>query len=428
VAPPVASIVRDRDGREYTLTDELAAGGDGRVMRTEHPRVLVKLRSDGERDGIDEIFRADLDGLAVTRPAALLAPPARGYVMHLVQDAEPLEALMRPSGMAAAAVGEWYAETGGARRRLRALGALASAMASLHGRGVCVCDVSPRNVLIPISASEQPAWLIDPDNLHEPDAVEVTRFTRPWVAPEVYRMDSPCSMRSDVYALALMTLEILTLWFPLFGDRIHSGAPELEEPALAGRLPWIHDHEDASNAVAGAPPAAELLGTELEALARRALEAGRLDPAARPTAAAWAGALHREADRSVRCGAHACGAWCAGHMVRCICCGGSLERPVAILRVVGSDPDRPQQVAIPAGSSRLLRRHFCTGAIGPGDSSPVLEVTARGGGLRVEQIASGAFEVEPGGYLVPGVPHKIPRGAAASLTLSGGRRVEVIWA
>lgn len=423
------SIVKDREDREYVLTDALAEGGEGRVMRTDHPRVLVKLRRPGGEERLDEVFRADLEGLAVIRPAALLAPPATGYVMHLVQDAEPMEALLRPAGLAAHDTGEWYGETGGAKRRLRALGGLASAMAALHARGLCMADVSPRNVLIPLSAAEQPAWLIDLDNLHAPDALKVWQHTLPYIAPEVHRGECPCSMRSDVYCLALLSLEILTLWFPLFGDEIRAGDPELEEPALAGHVPWIHDREDRSNAAAGAPPAAELLGRELEWLARRALEPGRLDPAARPTAAAWAGILHREADRSIRCAASACQAWCAGHWRQCMSCGSTLPQPAVILRVAGSDPLWPEQLSVPDGDSRLLRRRFATGRVGPHDSRPEIEVSSRGAGLRLEQIDTGAgvHAVQPGGRLLPGVPLTIAAGTESRLLMDGGRVAEVIW-
>ena len=423
------STVKDREDREYVLTDVLAEGGEGRVMRTDHPRVLVKLRLAGGEERLDEVVRADLEGLAVIRPAALLAPPAMGYVMHLVQDAEPLEALMRPGGLAAADTGEWYAATGGARRRLRALGGLASAMAGLHARGLCMADVSPRNVLIPLSAAEQPAWLIDLDNLHAPDALKVSKHTLPYVAPEVHRGERPCSMRSDVYCLALLSLEILTLWFPLFGDEIRAGDPELEEPALAGHVPWIHDREDPSNAAARAAPADEFLGRELEWLARRALEEGRLEPTARPTAAAWAGVLHREADRSIRCEQSSCSAWCAGHWRQCMSCGSKLPEPAALLRVVGSDPQWPEQLAVPHGESRLVRRRFTTGRVGPHDSCPEIEVSSRAGGLRLEQIGTGevAYEVQPGGRLLPGVPLTITPRTESRLLMDGGRVAEVVW-
>src|SRR4051812_36005022 len=196
--------VSDIHGREYQLQDVLAEGGEGMVLRTEHPRILVKLRPPKASLPVEEVLRADLDGIPVCRPQARIAPPSDGYVMHLVRDSEPLDRLRRRAGLAGAELAPWYRESGGARRRLRALAGLASAISALHGRGLCVADISPNNVLVPLAHTDPSPALIDPDNLHAPGDVEVRRFTRPYVAPEVFQGAAPCSMRSDVYALALL--------------------------------------------------------------------------------------------------------------------------------------------------------------------------------------------------------------------------------
>jgi serine/threonine protein kinase len=401
-AAPV--IVRDDRRRSYELRELLDRGGEGTVWRTDHPDLLVKIRAEDPevvRRDLRRVQHLPLQGLAVARPhAVVVGDCGAGFVMELERERWPLQQWLQVDTTDVLA---WWRATGGTEGRLRVLGAAAGVVAQLHRRGVVVGDVSPRNLLVAGPSHPAPVVLIDPDGLHhaeEPPAGS-PRFSAPHMAPEVYGGRAPHDARSDVFALALLIAHALLLEHPFRGSRVVSGSAEREAEALDGTLPWSYDRDDASNPPTTARILEDVVGDELSALLHRTFSAGRGHPGARPTAAAFAHALHRAADATLRC--ELCGD--GGPRSTCVACGAALTPGLAL-----QDPaDSRRLLAIWSGVQRVLNRRLLTGALRDGND-PMLLVTGAGDRVRVESVGDLEVSVVQDGdeqRLVHEVPVKV---------------------
>lgn len=300
--------VTDETGAVHTLSRKLGEGGQGTVWLEEGGRRIIKLlkpRSDAEamRRQFAFVRRLDLSGLHVASPRAVLKPPHIGYVADFLADMIPIKSLMQAP---VSDILRWYIDGGGLRRRLRLLAHVGEALQGLHGRGVVYADVSHNNVFVsePVHATE--AWLIDLDNLsHDSDRRRVI-FTPEYGAPELTARSAGCTSLSDAWAFAVLVWRTLTLTHPLVGDLVNDGEPDLEEQALAGRLPWVGHSTDDRNRCSAGLPADQVLAGKLMGLARKTFEEGMHDPKRRTSVSEWVERLHAAADQTVACPA------CAG--------------------------------------------------------------------------------------------------------------------
>jgi eukaryotic-like serine/threonine-protein kinase len=296
--------VTDENGAVHALEHRLGRGGQGAVWLARGGRRVVKLLArDGDREAlrrqIAAVKRMDLRDLHVAQPLALLRAPDVGYVAEFLDEMVPIGKLIAPPR--GAPVAAWYGEHGGLRRRLRLLAHAGEALSGLHARGLIYGDVSHHNVFVsaPVEACE--AWLIDLDNLrHDSDPTRAF-YTPGYGAPEVVTGKVGPTSLSDAWGFAVLAFHLLTLVHPLCGDVVADGEPELEEEALAGRLPWIDHPTDARNRSTRGIPRAIVFGDKLAKLARATFEEGIVDRMKRPGVAVWVERLHRAADQTVRC-------------------------------------------------------------------------------------------------------------------------------
>ncbi|MCA9713257.1 MAG: hypothetical protein KC468_01030 [Myxococcales bacterium] len=342
--------VVDETGAEHVLERCIGRGGQGRVWLTAGGRRIVKLlprRRDPEalRRQLAFVRRLDLRGLHVAKPLALLKSPRVGYVAEFLTGMAPIASLISAprSGL-----GQWWNdETGGLRRRLRVLAHAGEALAGLHGRGVIYADLSHDNVFVSASTSATEAWLIDLDNLsHSSDPC--TAIYTPWYgAPELVNNVGGCTTLSDAWSFAVLVYSTLTLTHPLIGDYVSEGEPELEEEALAGRLPWVGCTTDQRNYASTGIPAFLTMGRKLNELARKTFEDGVNNRRLRPGVAEWVARLHAAADQTVTC--PGCG---ASYFVNADVCPWCDEEPRP--RLVRVDIARWQpHVGLVAGTPRL---------------------------------------------------------------------------
>jgi DNA-binding helix-hairpin-helix protein with protein kinase domain len=299
---PTQQVI-DETGAIHALSRRIGAGGQGEVWLAEGGRRVVKLlnrRADADalRRQFAFVRRLDLAGLHVARPIAVLKPPHVGYVAEFLGDMVPIKAILEapPSELL-----RWHIDTGGLRRRLRLLAHAGEALAGLHARGVVYADVSHNNVFISEPVGAEEAWLIDLDNLsHESDPRRAI-YTPGYGAPEVVAGSDGCTSLSDAWAFAVLVWQTLTLTHPFVGDLVNDGEPELEEQALAGRLPWVGHSTDPSNACSTGLPPDLVMASRLQDLARRNFEDGLTDRKRRPGIAEWIDRLHAAADQTIRC-------------------------------------------------------------------------------------------------------------------------------
>jgi len=300
--------VVDTNGTKYVLGKPLGTGGQGTVFEVEGGKFAVKLLTKTSGTEIRRVERhflhlkqLPLDGIPIAKPISVLRQPYAGYVMPLLQNMEPIAKLVLPP-RGSDSIGEWYRNTGSLKKRLRCLASTGDAIAALHANGLCYGDVSPANIFIPTTATNDDAWLIDSDNLHYESNTTTQQFYTPgYGAPELASRTGTTSSLSDAYSVGVLAFRALVQCHPLIGDMVHDGEPELEERAYRGEFPWIDHQSDPINQSSRGIPRPTALSKGLIALAARTFESGLLDKVKRPSAREWAEGLWRAAAHSLVC-------------------------------------------------------------------------------------------------------------------------------
>lgn len=333
--------VVDERGNVHLLAEPIGHGGQGVVFRTRDPNTAVKLVTTGptaeaqsqanpDRSRLQEGLTRGFGGRPLTgssarerlrqrletvhtlpvpadlnlaTPLALLRDYA-GYSMQLLQGMEPIQALFAPPGCEDAS--GFYRDNGGLRRRLEILARTAEILARLHSQPLVYADISPNNVFIPRDRDDDEVWLIDLDNLHFQTRRGPGVHTPGFGAPELAQGTAGASTLTDCWAFAVLTWYVLTQTHPFLGDHVESGGWEddedLEQKALAGHLPWIHDEKDDVNySENGIFPRDLVLSPRLFALFHETFGPGRTDPLRRPGMLLWSEALRRAVDLTVTC-------------------------------------------------------------------------------------------------------------------------------
>lgn len=298
-------------GASYSVECLLGKGGQGTVMRLKSQHGLaakiLHVGSEREREALKNqiafIRSLPLDDLPVAMPVDSLAPPLVGYTMQLLRDMEPATTLLRPPKELGMSMPEWYASRGGLMRRLRLMAKTCDILSEIHSRGLCYGDVSPRNIFVNAAGAQTLVWFIDADNLKFDNRLDGLKIYTPgYGAPEVISGQRGATTLSDAHSMAVIAFQCLTMLHPLMGDMVADGAPELEEQALLGKLPWVEDESDRINACSRGVPRQWVLSPRLKAIFCKYFTEGLNAPRSRPGVAALAQALHSAADFLLPCG------------------------------------------------------------------------------------------------------------------------------
>lgn len=418
--------IEDAKGQGYTLDTLLGSGGQGSVWSLSEPGLAVKLLNqtaatkDREklRRRVMNVRRLPIDHLQVVRPLEVLGGEFIGYTMELADDMAPLEALgpfellTKPQG--AKENIEWYAATGGLRRRLDVLAGAARALSDLHSCGFAFGDVSRSNILYSLGLSKNNnILLIDVDNIHIDFSDERALLTRGYAAPELLARHSFHNSLTDAYSLSVLIFETLCLIHPFIGDHIDDNGPDFMESAFRGELPWVDDPDDRSNeAVRRGIERKWVLSPLLRELFQEAFGSHRFsegadearalpravkwdDPASsaiavrkRPGVGTWASRLTAASGATVICSNVDCGWSYYRNELKCPRCQS--PRPGLVLgQIRVFDPSTGSVVSIPGprDSSRLVSQPIQSIAVGPSESRIVTRRQVFGG--------SGRYAEEP---------------------------------
>jgi serine/threonine-protein kinase len=186
------------------------------------------------------------------------------------------------------------------RRAVRITGQVGSALDAAHAAGLIHRDVTPSNILLSGSGTDEHAALTDFGLVKHIDTAGVTRSgtwfgTLAFVAPEALR-DEPVDGRTDVYALGCVLHRMLTgqVPYPRESDAAMIAAHLHDVPPCPSELAGVGRAFDAVIARALAKDPAERFASagDLAAAARAALSAPDDVPADAPPAASGPAAAH----------------------------------------------------------------------------------------------------------------------------------------
>lgn len=421
------------DGTSFVIEGELGRGGQGAVFSLQTPvggqPMCAKVYL-GLDDARAERTRARLERLrqlsatpALVLPRRVLRAPWTGHVMDRVVDAQSFGTLAQfPGGEP---IRDWYARTGGLRRRLLLGLALCDAFRDLHLKGLAYCDLSFDNVLAATKGA--PAIrLIDCDNLTVDGAGPAVQGTPWFIAPEILAETHRPDRETDAHSLAVLLYHLIVLAHPLLGDAIRNGPPEGEELALRGiwpggplpitpdarstvmqgrALPWI-DAEDPRNRSQAGLPRDLVLSPGMRETFARAFGRGLHERTARPTEGKWAEVLGRAVDAVMSCTNCKNQRWLSA--APCFWCKATASRP-GVLYCAYPEGRRPVVVE---AHRRLFPRHllFRQSALG---EDALAQVSSVRGTIVLESLTDEVFAVTEGAE--GGRTRAVRRGERASL-------------
>lgn len=318
--------VIDNKGNSYQIEKTLAEGGQGRTYLLQGGRYIAKLFFGNQEDlrlrvKIQFLISLHLDKNIYACPLREITAPQNGYIAEFASGMIPLTELIY-RGQCDGDFQKWFLETGGLRKRYALLRELASALRSLHAKGLAYCDLSSDNVFVSQRPEKSNIFLIDLDNLRYESSVVRNIYTPRFGAPEIVNKLAPNTPSSDCFSFAVLAFMVLTTNHPLIGDYVDEGEPELEEDALAGKLPWVDNRNDTRNALTRAIPSDIMMSPRVHELFRRTFEEGLNDPMQRPSMGEWYDELHRAVSELVHCPNPECNMdFLYGHRTECPLCG-----------------------------------------------------------------------------------------------------------
>lgn len=296
--------VVDSFRNSYEIQSVIGKGSQGTTYLLKGGKYIVKLFNDVSnptelKSKVNFLKRLDLDKENFSVPLEEITQPRIGYISEFASGMEPLTMLKWTNQRES--LQDWFFETGGLLKRLQVLTKLAERIRTLHSKGLAYCDLSPNNVFISSDIKNSHVFLIDLDNLRYKTSIIQNIFTPFYAAPELVNGTGANSMEGDCFSFAVIAYEILTLNHPLIGDFVNEGEPELEEKALAGKLPWVDSSEDTLNARTSGIPSSFFITEDMMSLFKRTFEEGLNDPTKRPTISDWYNSLSKALNEIVKC-------------------------------------------------------------------------------------------------------------------------------
>lgn len=302
--------VVDSRNISYTIKQKLGEGSQGVTYLLEDERFIVKLFNknfddNSSKSKINFLIDLGLDKKVFAVPLKHITQPRNGYVAEFASGMIPLTAFSH--GGVDVNLTEWYISTGGLLKRYKILIKLSAIMRTLHSKGLAYCDLSPNNVFISEKEDLDNVFLIDLDNLRYKTSILYNIYTPSYGAPEIISNLGPNTTMSDSYSFAVMAYELLTLNHPLMGDYVSEAEPEVEEQALAGKLPWVEDSSDNTNHRTTGLPSEKVMPGKLLNLFRKNFESGLNNPLERPSMAEWYDMLNLALNELLKCSSSTCG-------------------------------------------------------------------------------------------------------------------------
>jgi hypothetical protein len=305
----------------FSAQSLLGTGGEAQIHALPQDRHLVaKIYHEPKEEYARKLalmlahppFNADDDSTraAIVWPLELLRKPdfskqVAGFLMPRLHAMRPLMDFYNPRARRLAAPLFTYQYLHRTARNL------AAAASRLHERGYVIGDVNESNVLVSETAL---VTLVDTDSFQvrdpQTDAVFRCPVGKPeFTPPELVHTrfaDLDRTVEHDRFGLAVLLFQILMEGTHPFSS-VYAGAGE--PPPLEARISAGHFSYDVARSSTYRPmptaPAFATLAPPLQRLFQQAFVTGQFQPQYRPTAQAWADALHTAEQSLVTCAANA---------------------------------------------------------------------------------------------------------------------------
>lgn len=193
------------------------------------------------------------------------------------------------------------------RYLLRTARNLAACVDALHTRGYVIGDLNESNIMVGDTALVS---LVDTDSFQVPDACQSSvyrcRVGKPeFTPPELQRVRFEWVDREpehDLFGLSVLFFQLLMEGIhPFAGRHVGRGEPpSLEERIGAGAFPFVLGERHTTRPMPTAPPF-ELLPPRLRELFVQSFVQGHSQPAQRPDARTWHGALSEAEEALTQC-------------------------------------------------------------------------------------------------------------------------------
>jgi|GEM_PF-3265351 len=197
-------------GKKHFITEQIGEDGQGILYATESENVIVR-----DAGGIDSLSRLsqydNVDFIPNIRnfllPSAYLQEPYLGYVLRIPRNFVPLSTIMSPGNENTAA---FYTKTGGFKRRLEILAAIAKILVKLHSIPLMYGSISPCRIFISKDSTNSEAYL-----LYSAKTDYTMHFAKesdadPYIAPEA-KNGMGATLASDSHNMARLAYDLLSL-------------------------------------------------------------------------------------------------------------------------------------------------------------------------------------------------------------------------
>ena len=198
----------DENGNKYYAKEQLASDEQGELYLTRGEGVVVcyAYSSEEDRQRYIDAKLLPLESVEnIIMPSVFLKEPTVGYVMLLPKDFSPLSDLLNPKENKQ----EFYAKTGGLKRRLLLMAELAKTFHILHSLPCMYGRLSPHRVFIPNDNDKTEIFLLYSTNMTSTMPFSSETETNGYTAPE--SKNGMATIRSDVYSFSKLVYDVLTL-------------------------------------------------------------------------------------------------------------------------------------------------------------------------------------------------------------------------
>ena len=202
--------VVDARGNKHYITEKIASDGQGVLYSTKNSDIVVR-DAQGRNGDLKRYEYAKILPLSeienLLLPIDYLEAPHVGYVLNIPEGYIPLSSIFSAGNDNAA---DFYAKTGGFKRRLGILSEIAKVLIRLHALPIMYGSMAPSRIFITSRAAGTDACLLYSVKMDFSMGFVEEMDADPYIAPEARRGQGG-TIASDSYSFAALAYELLTM-------------------------------------------------------------------------------------------------------------------------------------------------------------------------------------------------------------------------